>query len=70
MKKKKKSRFYTGVELFPTDAQTKESCLKSLWHHSDAIMCCALKASDTVFLYLLKQPLYLFMKYFNFGFLL
>ncbi|XP_074571506.1 homeobox-leucine zipper protein HOX32-like [Curcuma longa] len=36
-------RFYTGVELFPTDAQTKESCLKSLWHHSDAIMCCALK---------------------------
>ncbi|XP_074566730.1 homeobox-leucine zipper protein HOX32-like [Curcuma longa] len=36
-------RFYTGIELFPAELQTKESCLKNIWNHSDAIMCCALK---------------------------
>ncbi|KAJ7958828.1 Homeobox-leucine zipper protein like [Quillaja saponaria] len=35
-------RCYLGVE-FPK-CEASESILKSLWHHSDAIMCCSLKA--------------------------
>ena len=38
-------RFHTGVELFPTDSQDGDPLLKLLWQHSDAIMCCSLKAS-------------------------
>ncbi|KAG6516950.1 hypothetical protein ZIOFF_020325 [Zingiber officinale] len=38
-------RIYTGTELVPADPQTKESCLKNIWNHSDAILCCPLKAS-------------------------
>ncbi|PKU69363.1 homeobox-leucine zipper protein HOX32 [Dendrobium catenatum] len=37
-------RFHTGVELIRTDSQASET-LKLLWHYSDAIMCCSLKAS-------------------------
>ncbi|XP_072951690.1 homeobox-leucine zipper protein HOX32-like [Typha angustifolia] len=36
---------HTGVELLQVDSQTGDSLLKLLWHHSDAIMCCSLKAS-------------------------
>ncbi|KAJ8466840.1 hypothetical protein OPV22_029392 [Ensete ventricosum] len=36
-------RFHIGVDLFQADSQTSESLLKNLWHHSDAIMCYALK---------------------------
>ncbi|GJY25629.1 homeobox-leucine zipper protein ATHB-15 [Tanacetum coccineum] len=37
-------RCYLGVELLKSGAHGNESVLKSLWHHSDAIMCCSLKA--------------------------
>ncbi|KAI5403222.1 homeobox-leucine zipper protein ATHB-8 [Lathyrus oleraceus] len=35
-------RFYLGVELLKSEGN--ESILKSLWHHSDAVLCCSLKA--------------------------
>ncbi|KAI3727254.1 hypothetical protein L1987_67066 [Smallanthus sonchifolius] len=35
---------YLGVELLKNGGHGNESVLKSLWHHSDAIMCCSLKA--------------------------
>ncbi|XP_061373259.1 homeobox-leucine zipper protein ATHB-8-like isoform X1 [Gastrolobium bilobum] len=35
-------RFYLGVELQKCEGS--HSILKSLWHHSDAVMCCSLKA--------------------------
>ncbi|KAG8657293.1 homeobox-leucine zipper protein ATHB-8 isoform X2 [Manihot esculenta] len=35
-------RCYLGMELLKSEGS--ESILKSLWHHSDAIMCCSLKA--------------------------
>ncbi|KAK8961773.1 Homeobox-leucine zipper protein HOX32 [Platanthera guangdongensis] len=38
-------RFYTGVELLRTESHAGEILLKLLWHHSDAILCCSLKAS-------------------------
>lgn len=34
-------RCYLGVELLKSEGS--ESILKSLWHHSDAILCCSLK---------------------------
>ncbi|PWA89258.1 homeobox-leucine zipper protein ATHB-15 [Artemisia annua] len=37
-------RCYLGVELLKSGAHGNESVLKSLWHQSDAIMCCSLKA--------------------------
>ncbi|XP_050382024.1 homeobox-leucine zipper protein ATHB-15 [Argentina anserina] len=37
-------RGYLGVELLKSCNEGSESNLKSLWHHSDAIMCCSLKA--------------------------
>ncbi|KAI3786093.1 hypothetical protein L1987_45220 [Smallanthus sonchifolius] len=37
-------RCYLGVELLKNGGHGNESVLKSLWHHSDAIMCCSLKA--------------------------
>ncbi|WJX42029.1 Homeobox-leucine zipper protein ATHB-8, variant 2 [Trifolium repens] len=36
-------RFYLGVELLKCEGS--ESILKSLWHHSDAVLCCSLKAT-------------------------
>ncbi|CAJ2643227.1 unnamed protein product [Trifolium pratense] len=36
-------RFYLGVELLKCESS--ESILKSLWHHSDAVLCCSLKAT-------------------------
>ncbi|XP_064975723.1 homeobox-leucine zipper protein HOX32-like [Musa acuminata AAA Group] len=36
-------RFHIGVDLFQADSHTSESLLKNLWHHSDAIVCYALK---------------------------
>ncbi|KAJ8755728.1 hypothetical protein K2173_024272 [Erythroxylum novogranatense] len=36
-------RCYLGVELLKGDGKGSESVLKTLWHHSDAIMCCSLK---------------------------
>ncbi|CAD5176134.1 unnamed protein product [Musa acuminata subsp. malaccensis] len=41
-------RVHTGAELFQVDSQANDSSLKLLWHHSDAIMCCSLKASHCV----------------------
>ncbi|XP_015894591.1 homeobox-leucine zipper protein ATHB-15 [Ziziphus jujuba] len=37
-------RCYMGVELLKSNTEGSESILKTLWHHSDAIMCCSLKA--------------------------
>ncbi|KAL0319297.1 UNVERIFIED_CONTAM: Homeobox-leucine zipper protein ATHB-15 [Sesamum angustifolium] len=33
-----------GVELLKSSGEGSESILKALWHHSDAIMCCSMKA--------------------------
>ncbi|KAJ6674154.1 CLASS III HD-ZIP PROTEIN CNA1 [Salix viminalis] len=35
-------RCYLGVKLFENEGS--DSILKTLWHHSDALMCCSLKA--------------------------
>nr|XP_043615540.1 homeobox-leucine zipper protein ATHB-15 isoform X2 [Erigeron canadensis] len=37
-------RCYLGVDLLKAGSHGNESILKSLWHHSNAIMCCSLKA--------------------------
>ncbi|XP_073295825.1 homeobox-leucine zipper protein ATHB-15-like [Primulina huaijiensis] len=37
-------RSYMGVELLNCNGEGSESILKALWHHSDAIMCCSIKA--------------------------
>ncbi|KAG8380004.1 hypothetical protein BUALT_Bualt07G0148500 [Buddleja alternifolia] len=37
-------RSYMGVELLKPSDEGNESILKALWHHSDAIMCCSMKA--------------------------
>ncbi|KVH92992.1 Homeodomain-containing protein [Cynara cardunculus var. scolymus] len=36
-------RCYLGVELLKVPGEGSESILKSLWHQSDAILCCSLK---------------------------
>jgi hypothetical protein len=35
------------VELLKSNGEGSESILKTLWHHSDAIMCCSLKVCMT-----------------------
>ncbi|XP_077209925.1 homeobox-leucine zipper protein ATHB-15-like [Tasmannia lanceolata] len=37
-------RCHLGMELLKSGSEGSESVLKTLWHHSDAIMCCSLKA--------------------------
>ncbi|XP_059640551.1 homeobox-leucine zipper protein ATHB-15 [Cornus florida] len=37
-------RCYLGVDLLKSGGEGSESILKTLWSHSDAIMCCSLKA--------------------------
>nr|XP_016488110.1 PREDICTED: homeobox-leucine zipper protein ATHB-15-like [Nicotiana tabacum] len=37
-------RFFLGVELLKSVSGGSESVLKEIWHHSDALMCCSLKA--------------------------
>ncbi|KAK9142061.1 hypothetical protein Syun_011461 [Stephania yunnanensis] len=37
-------RCYMGVDLLKANSEGGESGLKGLWHHSDALMCCSLKA--------------------------
>ncbi|KAJ4951885.1 hypothetical protein NE237_028717 [Protea cynaroides] len=37
-------RCYLGAELLKPSGEGSESMLKTLWHHSDAIICCSLKA--------------------------
>ncbi|CBI36079.3 unnamed protein product, partial [Vitis vinifera] len=37
-------RCYLGVELLKSSGEGSETILKTLWHLSDAIMCCSLKA--------------------------
>ncbi|KAL2462620.1 Homeobox-leucine zipper protein ATHB-15 [Forsythia ovata] len=37
-------RNYMGVELLKSSGEGSESILKALWHQSDAIMCCSMKA--------------------------
>ncbi|KAL9247356.1 hypothetical protein vseg_020797 [Gypsophila vaccaria] len=37
-------RCFLGVELLKSAGEGGDAVLKSLWHHSDAIMCCSLKA--------------------------
>ncbi|XWS20234.1 hypothetical protein CRYUN_Cryun31cG0082700 [Craigia yunnanensis] len=37
-------RLYMSVELLKSSCEGSESILKTLWQHSDAIMCCSLKA--------------------------
>ncbi|XP_020582785.1 homeobox-leucine zipper protein HOX32-like [Phalaenopsis equestris] len=41
-------RFHSGIELIRTDSHCADSHLKLLWHHSDAITCCSLKASPSL----------------------
>ncbi|XP_068641435.1 homeobox-leucine zipper protein ATHB-15-like [Aristolochia californica] len=36
-------RCYLGADLLKSSSEGSESVLKTLWHHSDAIMCCSLK---------------------------
>jgi hypothetical protein len=36
-------RCFLGAELLKSNNEGNESLLKSLWHHSDAILCCTLK---------------------------
>ncbi|XP_010535179.1 PREDICTED: homeobox-leucine zipper protein ATHB-15-like [Tarenaya hassleriana] len=37
-------RCYMGVNLLKSSSEGDESVLKNLWNHSDAIMCCSMKA--------------------------
>ncbi|GER52114.1 homeobox-leucine zipper protein HOX32 [Striga asiatica] len=37
-------RNYMGVDLLKSNGLSSESILKALWHYSDAILCCSLKA--------------------------
>ncbi|XP_022868181.1 homeobox-leucine zipper protein ATHB-15-like isoform X1 [Olea europaea var. sylvestris] len=37
-------RFFLGVELLKPGSEGSESIVKALWHHSDAVLCCSLKA--------------------------
>ncbi|KAL9460588.1 hypothetical protein AB3S75_003733 [Citrus x aurantiifolia] len=37
-------RCYLGVDLLKSSSEGSESILKNLWHHTDAVMCCSLKA--------------------------
>ncbi|ERN08358.1 hypothetical protein AMTRI_Chr07g23650 [Amborella trichopoda] len=37
-------RFHLGVDLLRADCHAGDSVMKLLWHYSDAIMCCSLKA--------------------------
>ncbi|KAI3775087.1 hypothetical protein L1987_49655 [Smallanthus sonchifolius] len=37
-------RCYLGVELLKVVGEGSDSILKSMWHHSDAILCCSMKA--------------------------
>ncbi|KAL9232109.1 hypothetical protein vseg_007252 [Gypsophila vaccaria] len=37
-------RCFLGVELLKSPGEGGDAVLKNLWHHSDAIMCCSLKA--------------------------
>jgi len=41
-------RCYLGVELLKSNNEGNESLLKSLWHHSDAILCCTLKVCPQI----------------------
>ncbi|KAL6524061.1 Homeobox-leucine zipper protein ATHB-8 [Orobanche minor] len=36
-------RFFLGAELLKPVAEGSDPLLKSLWHHSDAVLCCSLK---------------------------
>ncbi|XP_077252918.1 homeobox-leucine zipper protein HOX9-like isoform X2 [Tasmannia lanceolata] len=36
--------YHFGVELLRSDSQSRDSMLKLLWNHSDAILCCSLKS--------------------------
>jgi len=38
-------RCFLGVELLKCSGEGSDAVLKSLWHHSDAIMCCSLKVT-------------------------
>ncbi|XP_023518237.1 homeobox-leucine zipper protein ATHB-14 [Cucurbita pepo subsp. pepo] len=38
-------RIHVGAELLQADSQSGDAMLKQLWHHSDAIMCCSVKAN-------------------------
>ncbi|KAK6161894.1 hypothetical protein DH2020_001735 [Rehmannia glutinosa] len=37
-------RFFLGMELLKPVTEGSDVVLKTLWHHSDAVMCCSLKA--------------------------
>ncbi|GAA0149939.1 homeodomain transcription factor [Lithospermum erythrorhizon] len=37
-------RLYLGMDLLKPDNEGNELLLKTLWHHSDALLCCSLKA--------------------------
>ncbi|XP_054778818.1 homeobox-leucine zipper protein ATHB-14-like [Prosopis cineraria] len=38
-------RIHTGGEIFHVESTASDAILKQLWHHSDAIMCCSVKAN-------------------------
>lgn len=48
-------RCYLGVEMLKSGGEGNEPLLKSLWHHSDAVMCCSLKVCN-IFLWILFAP--------------
>ncbi|KAG5537760.1 hypothetical protein RHGRI_025021 [Rhododendron griersonianum] len=52
-------RCYLGVELLKSGGEGSDSTLKTLWQHSDAIMCCSLKVSFVCF-YLKALPVFTF----------
>ncbi|KAK2375002.1 homeobox-leucine zipper protein ATHB-15 [Trifolium repens] len=39
-------RCYLGVDLLKSNNEGKEPILKSLWHHSDVVLCCTLKMAN------------------------
>jgi hypothetical protein len=42
------NRGYMGVELLKSNSDGNESILKNLWHHTDAIICCSMKVTNTM----------------------
>ncbi|CAL9060380.1 unnamed protein product [Musa banksii] len=53
-------RAHTGLEILREGSQTSDSLLKLLWHHSDAIVCCSLKARFRMFILLQGSPVFTF----------
>lgn len=56
-------RFFLGMELLKPEVEGTDSLLKTLWHHSDAVMCCSLKViiqTSVLFLHCLLKLVFYF----------